>query len=206
MSSPIHVYVDMDITNDDTNPTSRPPQLNFEVTRNHPFLEGNSGNYFVTISRFNIQTGSSLPVMIPDIEPNQPNINKTVYKLSIVNTVTNTPYTLSISYIPSNLNTASPTSPVTTQDYTSRYYYIMNYQDFIGMMNVTLTQLWGMAGPTGPVSKATPFVEWDAQNNIGIINLEQISFVNTYTLYFNTRLMQLFTGLPSFFSGNTMEI
>jgi len=195
----MHIYIDLQMSNTDTNPTSRPPQINFEVTKDKPFLEGNAGNYFVTVTRFNIQTGSSLPVMIPDIEPNQPNISQTVYKMSIVNRVTHTPYTLSITYFPSNFNTAIPSSPVTTQDYTSRYYYIMNYQDFIGMMNNTLTLLWAMAGPTGPISKAVPFVEWDAQNNICIINLEQTSFTNTYTLYFNTRLMQLFTSLPSYF-------
>ena len=81
MSNPTHVYVDLSFTNSDTNPTSRPPQLNFEVTKDKAFLQGNAGDYYVTITRFNIQTGNSLPVFIPEIESNQADINKTVYAI-----------------------------------------------------------------------------------------------------------------------------
>ena len=40
MSSVLHIYIDLDVTNDDLNPTSQPPALSFEVTRNHALLEG----------------------------------------------------------------------------------------------------------------------------------------------------------------------
>ena len=161
MSSPTHIYIDLDVTNDDLNPTSQPPQLNFEVTRNHPYLEGNAADYFVTISRFSIQTGSSLPVFIPSILSNQPDVNKTVYIITFVNKITDTTYTQYISYTPSNESIPPPTGPVTTQDYTNKYYHVMNYQDFIAMVNNTLTDLWRMSGPTGPISVAIPFIEFD---------------------------------------------
>ena len=153
--------MDLDVTNDDLNPKSQSPQLSFEVTRNHPFLEGNASNYFVTISRFSIQTGSSLPVFIPSILPDQPDVNKTVYAITIVNKITNTPYTENITYTPSNQSIPPPTGPGTTQDYTNRYYHVKNYQDFIAMVNNTLSDLWGQAGPTGPLSQALPVIEFD---------------------------------------------
>ena len=199
MPNPTHIYVDIDATNDDTNPSSRPPNLNFEVTRNHPFLDGNAGNYYVTISRFNIQTASTLPVFIPAIESNQNDVNKTVYKISIVSTVGTVIKTMSINYVPSNLNTPVPTSPVTTQDYTSRYYYVNQYQDFINMINNTLKSLWEQQGLSGPITQAAPFIEFDPEKYTCILNVERMSFKNDFYLYFNTRLMQLFTGLPAIF-------
>ena len=178
MSFPIHIYVDLDVTNDDLNHTSQPPQLSFEVTRNHPFLEGNASNYFVTISRFSIQTGSSLPVFIPSIVPNQSDVNKTVYSISIVNRnpdpdVINTRY---ITYTPSNNSLPVPPGPVKTQDYTNRYYHIMNYQDFIAMVNQTLSDLWLDTVGTGAIANARPFMEFDPTTYISVLTVPQTSF------------------------------
>ena len=205
-SDPFHIYIDLDVLNDDLNPTSRPPALAFEETRTHPFLEGNASNYFVTISRFNIQTGSSLPVFIPSILTGQTDINKTVYTCSIKNTVTGLFSTLNIQYVPSNLNTPLPTAPTVSQDYTSRYYYVMNYQDFISMVNTCLATLWGSIGPTGPLSQMVPYIEFDPDKYTNILNVAQISFASTYEIYFNIRMMQLFTGLPSMFIGYDGEL
>jgi hypothetical protein len=67
MSKPYHIYLDLDVLNSDTAPTSRAPVLSFEETRTQPFLEGSASDYFVSIVRFSIQTGTSLPVFIPRI-------------------------------------------------------------------------------------------------------------------------------------------
>ena len=67
MSKPYHIYLDLDVLNSDTAPSSRAPVLSFEETRTHPFLEGSASDYFVSIVRFSIQTGTSLPVFIPRI-------------------------------------------------------------------------------------------------------------------------------------------
>ena len=207
MSFPFHIYVDLDVSNDDLNPTSQPPQLSFEVTRNHPFLEGNASNYFVTISRFSIQTGSSLPVFIPSIVPNQPDVNKTVYSITIVNTVTKLINTEYIEYVPSNLSLPTPSSPVTTQDYTNKYYHVMNYQDFIAMVNNALVTLWGKTGLSGPIAAAVPFIEFDPSSYISVLNVPQTAFTTAnYDIYFNTRLMQLFTGLPAIFKTYDGEL
>ena len=83
MNDPYHVYMDLDVINSDYNATSK-PQLRFEETRNTPFLAGDSADYFCSVVRFSIQTGNTLPVFIPRIQPGQSDVNKTIYQVAIV--------------------------------------------------------------------------------------------------------------------------
>ena len=88
MSKPYHIYLDLDVLDSDTAPTSRAPVLSFEETRTQPFLEGSASDYFVSIVRFSIQTGTNLPVFMPRIATgttdNPTNdFDKIIYKISI---------------------------------------------------------------------------------------------------------------------------
>ena len=83
MYDPYHVYMDLDVVNNDYSTASK-PQLRFEETRNAPFLPGDSADYFCSIVRFNIQTGNTLPVFIPRIVTGQSDINKTIYQVAIM--------------------------------------------------------------------------------------------------------------------------
>ena len=65
-SLPYHVYLDLDVVNNDFSSIT-PPPLKFEENRNAPFLDGSSADYFCSIVRFSIQTGNSLPVFIPKL-------------------------------------------------------------------------------------------------------------------------------------------
>ena len=78
-SSDTHIYLDLQIVNNNQNNNEPPPVLRIEETRNSPFLPGDSSDYYLSILRFSVQTGSELPVFIPRIEtgPSQMNINKT---------------------------------------------------------------------------------------------------------------------------------
>ena len=86
MATPTHVYLDLDVRNDDVETVSSPPPLNFDETRLHPFLNGDASDYFCTIARFTLDTSNSIPVFIPEIDTNQqtdtPNRNKTIYRIS----------------------------------------------------------------------------------------------------------------------------
>ena len=92
MATPFHIYLDLEVRNDDTVTAGRaPPPLSFEETRTQPFLDGDASEYFCTIARFTLQTGNSLPVFIPAIDTSQipPGVlltyapqNQTVYKIS----------------------------------------------------------------------------------------------------------------------------
>ena len=90
-SLPYHVYHDLDIINNDY--TSSPPRLRFEETRNAPYLDGDSSEYFVSIIRFSIQTANSLPIFIPQIDASASDINTTIYKITFVYTKTGATYT-----------------------------------------------------------------------------------------------------------------
>ena len=57
MHDPYHVYLDLDVINNDYENKGY-PILRFEETRNNPFLEGDSSEYFCSIVRFTIQTGT----------------------------------------------------------------------------------------------------------------------------------------------------
>jgi len=196
-----HTYLDLDVYNNDTSANSRAPELSFNETRTHPILEGDSSDYFVTIARFRLQTGSSLPVFIPTIATGQDDINKTVYVISYKNVNTGDIKQLNITYVPSNLNTPLPSSPFNGQDPKSRYYYVKYYQDFINMVNKTLKQLW-------TATIYPPFIEFSPDTFQFIFNIPANEFltVGTLELYFNTRLFNLFSGLPFIFVGYDGEL
>jgi hypothetical protein len=92
-SQPYHVYMDMDVINNNYSGDS-PPHLRFEETRNAPFLDGDSSEYFCSIIRFSIQTANSLPVFIPLIDNTAADINTTIYKITFVYEKTGAKYTV----------------------------------------------------------------------------------------------------------------
>ena len=76
MATPFHIYLDLEVRNDDTVTTGRPPPpLSFEETRTQPFLDGDASEYSCTIARFTLQTGNSLPVFIPAIATSPANVS-----------------------------------------------------------------------------------------------------------------------------------
>ena len=143
MNDPYHVYMDLDVVNNDYSTASK-PQLRFEETRNTPFLPSDSADYFCSIVRFNIQTGNTLPVFIPRIRTGQADANRRVYTVTIREAVTNngvtTYYTGSadVMYEPEDLTAPIPVSPMSGQDLSSNYYYVYNYQHFINLVNKAL--------------------------------------------------------------------
>ena len=60
MQDPHHIYLDLDVINNNYTQEGPIPYLRFEETRNTPFLEGDNSEYFCSIVRFTIQTGNTL--------------------------------------------------------------------------------------------------------------------------------------------------
>ncbi len=117
MYDPYHVYMDLDVVNNDYSTTSK-PQRRFEETRNAPFLPGDIADYFCNIVRFNIQTGNTLPVLTPRIRTGQADVNRKVYTVTIQDSITNngvtTYFTASVDvmYEPEDLTAPIPASPM----------------------------------------------------------------------------------------------
>ena len=81
MDDPHHVYLDLDVINNDYKHDGPPPYLRFGEIKNTPYLDGHSSEYVCSIVRFTIQTGNTLPVLIPRIaDPMYP--NTTIYSVS----------------------------------------------------------------------------------------------------------------------------
>ena len=86
LPQPYHVCLDLDVVNNDVESGAQPHPLVFEEVRNTPFLDGDCSNYFCSIVRFSIQTGSSLPVFIPRMDTAalaSGNLYQTAYKISL---------------------------------------------------------------------------------------------------------------------------
>jgi len=161
--------------------------LSFEETRTPPFLEGSASDYFVSIVRFSIQTGTSLPVFIPGIatgatENPTNDINKTIYKITMTDKGAGAAYAeknSSIAYIPYNAAADLPKPPNDSgQDLSGNYYYVKNYQDWISMINKTLKEMW----ISGELSVLTadlpypPYMELNPENYMVTLYAPKFSF------------------------------
>ena len=127
---PYHIYYDLDVVNNDYT-TNSSPHLRFESTRNAPFIDGDSSEYFCSIVRFSIQTANSLPVFIPLIDSSAADINTTIYKISFAWTKTgSSPITATTNLM------FTPTIPyINGSPLPYNYYYMYNYSELMNMIN-----------------------------------------------------------------------
>ena len=219
MPEPTHVYLDLDVVNNDFNASA--PQLRFEETRNTPFLDGDAAEYFCSVVRFSIQTGDALPVIIPSIETGQPDRNKTAYQITLKewrNELESSPSlitTVSVMFEPEDLVAPVAMPPLEKQDLSGSYYYIYNYFHFIKMINMALetavrdlVRQWRVENgvSTGYFfdNVVGVYFDFDTTTNRAILNLDA-DFANSSPMevYFNDRLYRLFTGLPAHYVSST---
>jgi hypothetical protein len=203
--------VDLDIVNNDQTTNNDPPQLRFEETRNSPYMEGDSRDYFCSILRFSIQTGNELPIFIPRIITGQPNPNLTVYSVSIKSPTTGQTVTAPLIYQPWN-NKPTPPPPTTKQDVTNGYYFVNSYTQFVQMLNTALKTCHDLYWNDPTADGHQPYVQFDSQSNLFVLYCDEEYYdPNPVTptpgrqyanIFFNTRLYQLLSSFPSIFVGN----
>jgi len=180
---PYHVYMDLDVINNDYISTT-PPQLRFEETRNQPFLDGDSSDYFCSIVRFSIQTGNTLPVFIPRIQTGQSDVNKTVYKITLKYEKDAQLYygIADVMYSPEDRTAPIPIPPLTQQGLTSTYYYVYNYQHFIDLVNDALFRAWqSIISSIGELSNwwnatVSPFLDIDTSRQTVVLHADKELF------------------------------
>ena len=205
---PYHVYLDLDVLNNDFSSGAAARRLEFSETRNVPFLEGDSSQYFCSIVRFSIQTGSGLPVFIPRIEDPTVDKNMTIYRITLAYSTIEV--TVPVMYNPGEAATNLLTSgQYVDRELGSDYYYVKSYRDFIDMVNAAFGTAFAALTARGPpVSASTqPFLEFDPITYKCILNAETLWFnpavnASPVKIYFNSRLHELFTGLRSTFISN----
>jgi hypothetical protein len=225
MNDPYHVYMDLDVVNNDHNSISK-PQLRFEETRNTPFLPGDSADYFCSIVRFSIQTGNTLPVFIPKIKTGQSDINRTIYSVAlfakymdpdIPDVVSTFLGAAKVIYEPEDLTSQTPATPTNIQDLSGTYYYVYNYQHFINLVNKAIGSAWEdlktnfLAQKTQEkwnqwvATTVVPYIDYDIEANKVTMYADEKLFDSTLQenpsynymeLCFNDRLYELFASLP----------
>jgi hypothetical protein len=120
-----------------------------------------------------------------------------------------------VIYSPEDKTAPSPIPPLKQQDITSTYYYVYNYQHFIDLVNNALLRAWqqmiALLGSLGGYWNATvaPFLDIDSSRQIVILHADKELFesgIGPLDLYFNTRLFQLFVGLPHEYASKTSDM
>lgn len=206
-----NIYYDFNIVNTNIRNDAVPVPLVFSETRNNPIIH-NVGDYYISVIRFSVET-PSLPLMIPSVKIGQSDPNKLIYEVNLNYDYLGTTYQaqISLEYVPSDLTAPTPAPPLTSQDLSSKYYYIYSYQKFIRMLNTAFNTAIGilntqvtMAGGTLP-STAAPFMEFDPINCTYTLNADKAGFDSDNSshikIFFNAQLYKLFSSLESIYYG-----
>jgi len=211
------IYYDVVITNVET-VTKPPPTLYFNETRNSPFLQ-NPQDYYISIIRFTLDT-PTLPIFIPEIQPNQGNLNLTIYSVSLnwTDPLTSINYVQSeyVIYSPQNNSAVVPLAPNQyssgLQNNSTGYYNIFTFQYWIYLINNTFTTCFNNLvaqlplGTSLPTTNA-PILTFDTNSQIAILNCDVLGYnytsSNYIEIYMNPALFQLFSSFP--FTINTFN-
>lgn len=211
------IYYDVVITNVET-ATKPPPTLYFNETRNSPFLQ-NPEDYYISIIRFTLDT-PTLPIFIPEIQPNQGNLNLTIYSVSLnwTDPLTSINYVQSeyVIYSPQNNSAVVPLAPnqysTGLQNNSTGYYNIFTFQYWIYLINNTFTTCFNNLvsqlplGTSLPTTNA-PILTFDTNSQIAILNCDVLGYNYTSAdyieIYMNPALFQLFSSFP--FTINTFN-
>lgn len=246
-AEPTHIYYDLELANQALADTGVPPnRLAFTQVRSSSILD-NPNDYFMSIVRFSLDTAGALPAFIPQIDleqlPADPDFpNQTVYEVTLgyQDIGSATPaiaagifVTRNVVYIPhSSASTANiaggdfapPTTPLTTRNTTTNYYWVQNINQFIQMINDALSKTWAdvvalvnaaFGGTIPPPLDEPPYLSWDDETNravywapLAIANQGQ--FWNPFTTaispafqncWFNAPLHILFSSFEYAFQG-----
>lgn len=199
---PYHIYYDLEILNNDT-VNSLPVPLKFNEVRNSSYLT-DPDSYYVSVIRFSVETGSSLPVIIPQAQvgDTQYDPNLLIYSFTLkYKTYEVQTY---ITYIPTDLSQQFPRPPVKFQDLESNYYFVYTYQQFISMVNNCLTICFNAlntlvtAGGDTLSTTNPPWMDIDPQSLNIVLNADELGYANTLTdpieLYMNVPCYTLFNS------------
>lgn len=211
------IYYDITVSNISSQ-EQPPPFLYFNETRNNPFIL-DPESYYLSIVRFTLDT-TTLPVIQPQIQPNQPNRDLTLYSFTLSWTNPVAPFQQFnqqqyVIYQPQDLAAIVPSPPSQTinglQNSVTGYYDIYSTQYWIYLINQTLANAFAQldaqvvaAGLALPTANA-PVMTWDTTNNIAILNCDSAGYndtaANYIQIHMNSNMFQLFSSFPVIIEG-----
>lgn len=149
------VYYNADIINNKSNdPTAigDTTQVKFSETRSAPIIN-NISKYEFSITRFTMNNGPNLPILIPTIEIGQSDINRTTYSITVrlqknSNVGLFDGFSQKVIEYESETtafqiqNAPLPQPPLEQQDTRGVYYWVYTYEWFCYLVNKTIAQCW----------------------------------------------------------------
>lgn len=203
-TQPLHIYYDLDIVNNDVEGNNPPIPLRFEEVRNNPVLMCPS-NYYMSVVRFQIQTGDALPVFVPQVQLGQTNPNLLIYSITLKYKTYE--FQAYVNFIPDDLTQPIPNPPLDFQDLTSQYYFLSTYQQWIEMVNITFRTVFNglnalvIAGGDVLPTPNAPFMEFDPSQLVAILDTDETGYERTLTnpiqIFMNSPMFNLFSTFPA---------
>jgi hypothetical protein len=199
--SPDVFYVDVLVSNVNSNYTTAPTYAEYNETRTIPYLY-NPYQYYGAVVQFNIQN-TNTPVLDVVIVPNQNNTNLTIY--SLVLEYNGIQKAENVIYSPQNLTVPIPLPPSSFPDgfqYNNNgYYSIYSYSFFCSLVNTALENAYNqlvVSFPTLPAN-GQPILKYDPVTQLFNITCSTSLYngVNPINIYFNGALYHLYSFFPS---------
>jgi len=211
-----HIYVDFSILNSGVE-SNEPVPIVFSESRSSPIIK-NPQLYSLTIPRMQVFTGL-IPSFIPDIQVGQSNVNLTTYSFTLAKCVYNEEtkeYDIDaqsqayVTYVASDLSQPIPQTPTTTPDYSSSYYYVNNFGQWVDMCNTALqTAFTALSGATSLPSSNAPYLLYDPTSNDVSLLGDKTGYDTTATthigIYMNNACHLLFSSLNTIYYGGSAD-
>ena len=209
-----HIYYNVNITNNDTTGTSNPPIIDFNETRNQPYLN-NPSEYYMSVVRFSVDT-PTLPLFIPQPVVGSLDPDVLIYTVTLEwKTYT---VQLNLRFARQTQAIGPPSTPVDRLDIENIYYYVYSYQWFIDtMVNPALINAYEAlkvlvtAGGEVLPSNYAPFMLWDPSGSTAILNCDTQGYDfqaldEPIKVYFNSPMYNLFSSFSaSYFGVNVVD-
>jgi hypothetical protein len=210
---PSNVYYDIAVSNLQSS-SVKPQAFSFQDTRTTPFVMVPE-DYTLSIIRFTCGT-SSLPVFIPQIQPDQGNRDLTIYSVTL--TFQGFEVQTFIDWNPQDLSAPLPPAPNQTQNKRQfnqeGYYNCYSYTFFIERIYAAFTTCFNnldilvtAAGGALPTIYP-PLINWDPTTNSASLYADTEGYdvnpvvpVDQIGVFMNANLFQLFNSFPHVFLG-----
>jgi len=144
------VYYNVSVVNGRTiyNGAGTQVDAKYTETRDSPVIR-DASKYFFSIVRASLSgTDKFTPLFIPRVEIGQADRNKTIYNITLrvvaVSGGKSATFTSTrpISWTPQMASVVVPPAPLTSQDFSNEYYWCMNYEWWVDLVNDTFQACW----------------------------------------------------------------
>lgn len=199
-----HIYYNVSITNNETTGLLPAPRIDFNETRNQPFIN-NPSQYFMSVVRFSLDT-STLPIFACQPQLNPTTQGDLIYSISMSQGAFT--FQQYIHFLPQTNELLLPAYPLTFTDSVSHYWELYSYQWWNDLVNTAFVACTaGLNALTGGTITA-PFNIWDPSGYTAILNTDAAYFDQTpgvlatpVYIYFNTPMWVLYSSYNAQYLG-----